>query len=123
VSEFEEKVWKRLNDLEKTVERLKSEKSAADAANNFERLPATATVGKDYVAYRFGCTEEAVVRGRAGTHLLKNRRVSEKPLKWIKRDVDAVWREHTRPAKVKAAEERAKAKPVRKRSIIKNRAA
>lgn len=118
MSEFEEKVWKRLDDLEKTVERLKSEKSAADIANEFERLPSTATVGKDYVAYRFGCTEEAVVRGRAGTHLLKNRRVSEKPLKFIKRDVDAAWREYTRPAKEKAAEERAKAKPVRKRSII-----
>jgi len=50
MSEFEEKVWKRLDDLEKTVERLKSEKSAADIANEFERLPATATVGKDYVA-------------------------------------------------------------------------
>jgi hypothetical protein len=122
VSEFEEKVWKRLEDLENEVERLKSVKSA-DIANDFERLPSTATVGKDYVAYRFGCTEEAVLRGRAGTHLLKNKRVSEKPLKWIKRDVDAAWREYTRPAKDKAAEERAKAKPVRRRSIVKNRVA
>jgi len=122
VSEFEEKVWKRLDDLEKKVEQLKSEKSAADCAVEFERLPNSATVGKDYAAYRFGCSEEAVVRERAGTHLLRKKLVSDKPLKWIKRDVDAAWREHTKPANEKAAEERAKAKPVRKRSII-NRAA
>ena len=110
-------ILERIENLENEVERLKSVNPTRAAA--FEALPQNATVGKDYVAYRFGCSEEAVVRGRAGTHLLKEKRVSEKPLKWIKRDVDAAWREQTRPAKEKAAEERAKAKPVRRRSTVK----
>ncbi|MET0753612.1 MAG: hypothetical protein ABWZ66_09570 [Pyrinomonadaceae bacterium] len=99
------------------MKRLKSEKSA-DKAVEFERLPATATVGKDYVAYRFLCSEEAVLRGRAGTHRLRTKRVSDKPLKWIKSDVDAAWREHTKSVPEKAAEERAKARQVKKRSIV-----
>lgn len=115
-------ILERIESLESEVKRLKSEKSA-DAANEFERLPATATVGKNYVAYRFLCSEEAVVRGRAGTHCLRTKQVSKKPLKWIKRDVDAAWREHTKPADERAAEERAKAKPVKKRSIVKKQAA
>lgn len=121
MSEFERTILERIANLENEVKRLKSEKSAG-IANEFERLPATATVGKDYVAYRFHCSEESVVRGRAGTVRLTAKRVSDKPLKWIKRDVDAAWREYTKPAKERAAEERAKAKPVKKRSII-NRAA
>lgn len=114
-------ILKRIEDLENEVERLKCANPNRAAA--YEALPHNATVGKDYVAYRFGCSEESVVRGRAGTSRLTDKRVSDKPLKWIKRDVDAAWREHTRPAKERAAEERAKAKQVKRRSIVKNRAA
>jgi hypothetical protein len=124
VNDFEEKIWKRLDRLESEVERLKSEKSAADKAAQFERLSGSATVGKDYVAYRFLCSEEAVVRGRAGTSALTAKRVSDKPLKWIKSDVDAAWRERTKPVAEKAAQARSKARTVkRRRSIINNRTA
>lgn len=118
MNDFQQQVIRRLNDLEKTVEHLKSENSVANKAIEFERLPATATVGKDYVAYRFCCSEEAVMRGRAGTHRLTPKRVCDKPLKWIKRDVDEAWREHTKSTEEKAAEEISNAKPVRRRSII-----
>lgn len=121
MTDFQE-ILKRLENLETEVKRLKSEKSAADIAVDFERLPDSATVGKDYVAYRFCCSEQAVMRGRAGTHLLKEKRVSTKPLKWIKRDVDFAWSEYTKTTPEKAADERGKAKPVkRRRSIIPKR--
>ena len=119
MGDLRKQILGRLGDLEKRVEQLESEKLQANEALEFERLPATATVGKDYVAYRFHCSEEAVRRGRAGTHRLTPKRVSDKPLKWIKADVDAAWREHTKPTAAKAAEEIAKAKTVkRRRSII-----
>jgi len=119
VNDFRQQVLRRLDDLEKTVERLKSANLIANTALEFERLPETATVGKDYAAYRFGCSEEAVMRGRAGTHVLTPLRVSDKPLKWIKSDVDAAWRKLTAPMPEKAAEVRNDAKPVkRRRSII-----
>lgn len=109
----------RLAHLEAEVERLKSAApNEAERALVFERLPDSATVGKDYVAYRFGCSERAVVRGEAGTHRLK--RISQRPLKFIKREVDAAFREAMRPVAEKAAEARANARPVR-RSIIKKR--
>jgi hypothetical protein len=117
MTEFERKVWEKLNHLENEVERLKSEKSAADKAIEFERLPDSAVVGKDYIAYRFGCSENSVMRREAGTN--KIRRVSNKPIKAIKREVDAAWREHTRPTKEKAVEARADARPIkRRRSLI-----
>ena len=118
MNDFQKTVLKRLDDLEKTVEQLKSENLQANKALEFERLPENATVGKDYVAYRFKCSEEAVVRGRAGTHCLRPKLVCEKPLKWIKRDVDAAWRERSKPKQEKAAEAIAEAKPVRRKSII-----
>lgn len=113
---------RRLDDLEKTVEKLKSENSTANKAIEFERLPNTATVGKDYVAYRFGCSEEAVLRGRAGTGRLTAKRVSDKPLKWIKRDVDAAFREFTKSTPEKAADERENARPIKRRkSVVPNK--
>ena len=120
MTEFEETILERLKLLESEVKRLKSEKAAAaaDVAARFEQLPENATVGKDYAAYRFGCSEEAVVRGRAGTHLLRTKRVSDKPLKFIKRDVDAAWKQYTKPAAEKAAEERFNSKPVKRRGSI-----
>lgn len=118
MSNFQEQILKRIADLEETVEKLKSEKSASDLAIEFERLPDSATVGKDYVAYRFKCSEAAVVRGRAGTSSLRKKLISEKPLKWIKRDVDAIFREYTKSTPEKAADERQKAKSVKRRKSI-----
>jgi hypothetical protein len=118
MGDFQEIVLKRLDDLEKTVEQLKSENSKANRAIEFERLPAGSIVGKDYVAYRFGTSEESVLRGRAGTHLLKSKRISERPLQWIKRDVDAIFSEYTKSIPEKAAEESVNAKPVKRRKSI-----
>lgn len=103
--------------LEAQVEALKSGTTAAEEAVLFERLPRDAPVGKDYVAYRFGCTMRAVVRGEAGTGAI--RRISKKPLKFIKREVDEAWRKHTKTPKEKAADAIANAKPRRRLSVIK----
>lgn len=103
----------RLENLENEVKELRSLKSEADKAIEFERLPSTATVGKDYAAFRFGCSINCVLRGAAGTNRI--RRVSSKPLKFVKKDVDAAFREYTRPVSEKAADIRAKAKTVRRR--------
>lgn len=116
MSEFERTILERLAHLENEVKQLKSVKSIE--AVEFERLPDSATVGKDYVAYRFLCSEEAVMRGRAGTHLLKNKRVSDKPLKFVKRDVDAAWREYTKPVPEKAAQMRSNAPAARRRKSL-----
>jgi len=121
MTDFELKLLARIENLEVEVKRLKSEKKSKlftpEEIAYFEALPPNATVTKDYVAFKFGCSERAVQRGEAGTHKIP--RVSRKPLKFIKREVDAAWREYRRTAKDKAAQERAKAKPVkRKRSII-----
>lgn len=119
-----EKILKRLEQVESELKSLKSAKSPADTANDFERLPPTSTVGKDYVAYRFGCSEVAVQRGRAGTHKLRPFLKSEKPLLWIKSDVDRVWREHSKSPKEKALEGFAKdTGRQRRKSIIKKPAA
>lgn len=100
---FEETILERLSFLEEEVMRLKTGKPAG----GFEDLPDSSVVGKDYVAYRFGITERAVQRGKGGTD--KIRRVSNKPMKFIKREVDAVWSEKTKTPKQKAAELRKKA--------------
>lgn len=120
MTEFEKTILERISYLESEVTRLKSEKSAAaDIATQFERLPENATVGKDYVSFRFGCSEVAVMRGRAGTHLLRTKRVSAKPLKFIKRDVDAAWKKYSKPeTEAAAADERLRAKPVKRRKSI-----
>lgn len=122
MSEFEQKILDRLTTLETEVERLKSEKLAANKALEFERLPDSATVGKDYVAYRFKCSEERVMRGKSGTGKIP--RLSKRPLKFLKKDVDDVWGEYSKTPKEKAAaliqkaNER-KQNPKRRKSIIK----
>lgn len=68
----------------------------------FENLDPAAIVGADYVAFRFNCSESAVVRGRFETNRIP--RVRRKPLAFVKRDVDAVWRNLNRSATDKAAE-------------------
>lgn len=115
MTEFEQTLLKRIESLEKEVKRLKSVQPAQ--IEYFENLPLDAVVGKEYVAWRFGCSLRAVQRGEQGTGSI--RRVSNKPLKFIKREVDAAFNRKNKPVKVLAAEFAAAGKPVRKRSIIK----
>lgn len=113
----------RLEKVESELKRLKSEKAfSPDDIARFEKLPPTALVGKDYVAWRFKCTEYAVVRKQSGTKGL--RRVSKKPLKFVKREVDEAFARMTKPAKVLAAKFSAEGKEVKRRkSIIPKKAA
>lgn len=85
----------------------------------FELLPDSAVVGKDYVAWKFGCSVRAVRCGEKGTKEI--RRVSNRPLKFIKREVDAAFNKiKGKTAKEIARELRQKAKPIlRRKSIIK----
>lgn len=118
MTEFEEIILAELAALRAEVAKLTTGSPAASRAAEFESLPASSTVGKDYVAWRFGCSERAVVRGEAGTGSI--RRVGRKPLKFIKKDVDAAWRDYTKTAKEIAAE--IKGRPVRRKSLIRRAA-
>lgn len=111
MTDFEETILERLNFLEREVAQLKT----ANPAGEFDALPDESVVGKDYVAYRFGITERAVLRGEGGTHRI--RRVSKKPLKFIKSEVDKAWREKTKTPKEKAAALREKTKK-RRYSVV-----
>lgn len=102
MTEFEEKILERLGFIEEELKRLTTD----NPAQAFNELSPDAVVGKEYVAQRFGITTRAVQRGESGTD--KIRRISNKPMKFIKRDVDTVWAEKTKPAKQKAAEIREK---------------
>lgn len=117
MTEFERKIYERFERLEAEIRALKSAKSVAEEATEFERLPPTATVGKEYIAYRFGCSVRAVVRKEAGTHRIKL--VSARPMKAIKRDVDEAFRLYKQSPAERAAAARAKAP--RRRSIISKR--
>ncbi len=104
-----------ITDLRKLVESFKSEYSH-NQVTYYENLPPTAIVGKDYVAYRFNCSEAAVVRGRFYTDQIP--RTRNKPIAFIKRNVDAVWQNlHKSPAE-KAAEIRRKVAVPKKRAIV-----
>ena len=74
----------------------------------YENIAPNAIVGVDYAAYRFGCSESAVVRGRFDTDKIP--RFRQKPLKFKKSDVDATFKQLTRPTAERAAEFRHKAK-------------
>ncbi len=100
MTEFELKVLSELIDLRKTVESLKSDFSIGQITY-FENLQPAAVVGVDYVAYRFGCSQSAVVRGRFETD--KIRRLRNKPIAFIKRNVDAVWHNLNQTNSEKAA--------------------
>ena len=80
----------------------------------FEHLAADAVVGKDYVAWRFGCSVRAVKCGERGINKIP--RVSNKPLKFLKRNVDAAWVKANKPAAEKAAEFKQAARPIRRKS-------
>ena len=85
---FEQRVLKELADLRRIVEALRTDYSFAQITY-FENLSPAAVVGVDYVAFRFGCSESAVVRGRFETDKIPKLR--NKPLAFIKRNVDSVW--------------------------------
>lgn len=105
MTDFEQKILSELADLKKAVEGLKSD-FTLNQITYFENLPAAAVVGTDYVAYRFGCNEAAVVRGRFETDKIP--RLRNKPVAFIKRNVDTIWQNLNKPISVVAAEYRHK---------------
>lgn len=107
MNDFERKVIEKLNDLCQRFDALKSETTISQVSY-FENLPPDAVVGSDYVAYRFGCSESAVVRGRFETKKIP--RLRKKPLAFLKRNVDAVFNEINQSIEEKAAKFRHKAK-------------
>jgi hypothetical protein len=107
VSEFERKILEELQSLRAEITALRSNYSILQSTY-FENLAPDAVVGADYVAHRFGCSEAAVVRGRFDTDKIP--RFRQKPLAFIKREVDAVFKALTRSPSERAAEIRYKAK-------------
>ena len=103
MTDFEQQVLSEIADLRKLVESLKSDYSLA-RITYFENLPPAAVVGTDYVAFRFGCSEAAVIRGRFETERIP--RFRNKPVAFIKRNVDAVWLNLNQPISEKAAKYR-----------------
>ncbi len=103
MTSFEQKILLELADLKKMVERLEFNYSFAQTTY-FENLPAAAIVGVDYVGFRFNCSEPAVVRGRFGTNKIP--RLRDKPIAFIKRDVDEIWQNLHQPIQEKAAKYR-----------------
>ena len=103
MTDFEQQVLSEIADLRKLVESLKSDYSLA-RITYFENLSPAAVVGTDYVAFRFGCSEAAVIRGRFETGRIP--RLRDKPVAFIKRNVDAVWLNLNQPISEKAAKYR-----------------
>ena len=103
MTDFERTVLSELADLRRIVESLKSDYSIAQITY-FENLSPAAIVGTDYVAFRFSCSESAVVRGRFETNRIP--RLREKPIAFIKRNVDGVWLNLNQPMQEKAAKYR-----------------
>ena len=115
MGDLEKQILERLDTLTATVEALRSENSIS-RITYFENLSPGAIVGADYAAYKFGVSESAVIRGRFGTD--KIRRFRQKPLAFIKREVDSVFMELTRPVKETAAKMRHDAENKMKRKKI-----
>jgi hypothetical protein len=86
---------------------MRSEFSIAQATY-FENLQPAAIVGVDYVAYRFNCSESAVIRGRFETNRIP--KIRKSPIAFIRRDVDEIWRNLNSPVSEKAAKIRHKTK-------------
>ena len=105
MTEFEQKVLAELASLRQMVESLRSDFTISQITY-FENLPPAAVVGVDYVAYKFNVSESAVVRGRFDTDRI--RRLRQKPLAFIKREVDQIFMEITKPSSEVAAEYRHK---------------
>lgn len=107
MTEFEVKVMSELKNLNAKIEALRSD-FTLNQITYFENLRPDAVVGTDYVAYRFGCSESAVIRGRFETDKIP--RFRNKPIAFIKRTVDAVFNEINESVEEKAARYRHKAR-------------
>jgi hypothetical protein len=107
VTETEKQILEELADIKRAVADLRSDFTISQITF-FENLPPAAVVGTDYVSYRFGCSQDAVVRGRFETDRIP--RFRKKPVAFIKRNVDAVWQELNKPISEIAAKYRHKAK-------------
>lgn len=99
-------ILKRLDTLEAALMSLRSEFSISQITY-FENLSPFAVVGVDYVSYRFGCSQDAVTRGRFETDKIP--RLRNKPIAFKKSDVDAIWQNLNISTSDKAAEIRHKA--------------
>ncbi len=107
-----------LADLKKMVKGLQSKFSIAQVTY-FENLPSAAVVGTDYVSYRFGCAEAAVIRGRFDTDKIP--RLRSKPIAFIKRNVDQIWWNLNQPNSEKAVKYRHDTKNNKEKKDEKNR--
>lgn len=106
MTEFERQILDRLIALESAVNSLRSEFTISQITF-FENLSPFAIVGADYVSYRFGCSQDAVIRGRFETDRIP--KIRKKPIGFRKSDVDAVWQNLNVSTSDKAAELRHKA--------------
>ena len=100
------------------LDHIKSRLAALEEEVRFLRaarqIPADeAIVGAEYVALLINCAPEAVVRGRFGTDRI--RRVRERPVGFVKKEVDEWHRRQIKPASEKAALERRRARLVRRK--------
>jgi hypothetical protein len=101
-----------LDEIKSRLAQLEEEVVFLRAANG---IPSgEAIVGAEYVALLIGCSDESVVRGRFGTDRL--RRVREKPVGFVKREVDAWHKQNITPKAEKAAEARRTAKLIKRRT-------
>lgn len=107
MTDFEKKLLEEITSLRAEMAAMREEFSLS-RITYFENLPPSAVVSTDYAAYRFGCSESAVLRGRFETYRIP--RFRDKPIKFIKREVDRVFAELNRPTKEKASEIRYRAK-------------
>lgn len=89
MNEFEQKILIELQNLRAEITALRSDYSILQVTY-FENLAPGAVVGADYVGYRFGCNQAAVVRGRFDTDKIP--RFRQKPLAFIKSDVDVIFK-------------------------------
>lgn len=101
MTEFEAKMLEEIKSLRAEVSALRSDYSIS-RMTFFEQLDPSAVVGVDYASWRFNCSENAVIRGRFGTDKIPKLR--NKPVAFLKRNVDEVWRNLNRSVAEKAAE-------------------
>jgi hypothetical protein len=87
--------------LQKQIDLLTAE---VRSLRSFEYLPKQAIVGADYVSMLYGCSSDAVTRGRHGTGELRNKRVRFNPDGWLKADVDAAHKDFIKTAPERAME-------------------
>lgn len=107
MADFEQKILIELQALRAEIVALRENYSLLQVTY-FENLSPSAPVGVDYAAFRFGCSEAAVIRGRFGTDKIP--RLRNKPIAFQKKDVDAAFKNLTKSPSEKAAQYRHRAK-------------